>query len=161
MTIAQQLKITEFPFRIKDSKGNEIYFENSYGHWQRRELDTNGNQIYYEDSFGFWVKRGYAANGNEIYYENSHGDIEDNRPKTEVQKSAVFEKLNSLIDCGEFEEAQKMIDQCRKEMGNLPEFEASEVYMARVEILAEHEREYSTVKKDAIYSIITVLQIGL
>jgi len=46
-------------------------------------------------------------------------------------------------------------------MGNLPEFEASEAYMARVEILAEHEQEYSTVKKDAIHSIITVLQIGL
>lgn len=71
----------------------------------KRELDSNGHQIYYEDSFGFWVKRGYDANGNEIYYENSHGDIEDNRPKTEVQTS--------------------------------------------------------TVKKDAIYSIITVLQIGL
>ena len=29
MTIAQQLKITEFPFKIKDSKGNLIYCEDS------------------------------------------------------------------------------------------------------------------------------------
>ena len=31
MTIAKQLKIKEFPFEIKDSKGNRIYYENSYG----------------------------------------------------------------------------------------------------------------------------------
>lgn len=31
MTIAQQLKIKEFPFSIKDSKGNWIYFEYSNG----------------------------------------------------------------------------------------------------------------------------------
>ena len=31
MTIAKQLKIKEFPFEIKDSKGNQIYFEDSYG----------------------------------------------------------------------------------------------------------------------------------
>ena len=31
MTIAQQLKIKEFPFTIKDSKGNQIYWENSDG----------------------------------------------------------------------------------------------------------------------------------
>ena len=30
-TIAQQLGIKEFPFRIKDENGNEIYLENSNG----------------------------------------------------------------------------------------------------------------------------------
>jgi len=28
-TIAEQLKITEFPFRIRDSRGNVIYREDS------------------------------------------------------------------------------------------------------------------------------------
>ena len=28
-TIAQQLNIKEFPFRIKDKNGNQIYFEDS------------------------------------------------------------------------------------------------------------------------------------
>jgi hypothetical protein len=65
MTIAQQLKIKEFPFTIKDSKGNEIYFEFN-GFWSKREYDTNGKQIYYEDSDGY---------------------IKDNRPKTDVEKA--------------------------------------------------------------------------
>ena len=71
MTIAQQLKITEFPFRIKDSGGNEIYYESSYAFWEKREWDSNGNRIYYEDSEGLWVKHEYDSNCNEIYYENS------------------------------------------------------------------------------------------
>ena len=29
-----------------------IYFENSNGHWFKREYDQNGNEIYYEDSDG-------------------------------------------------------------------------------------------------------------
>jgi len=37
-TIAQQLKITEFPFIIKDENVNQIYFETSYGY--RRIVQT-------------------------------------------------------------------------------------------------------------------------
>jgi len=59
-TIAQQLNVKEFPFRIKDKNGNKIYSEDSSGNWYKKEYDSNGNQIYWEDS------RGY---------------IEDNRPK--------------------------------------------------------------------------------
>ncbi len=61
-TIAQQLNITEFPFKIEDSKGNLIYleFENQY-----------------------WAKYKFDDNGNQIYYENSEGKIEDNRSKPE------------------------------------------------------------------------------
>ena len=50
MTIAQQLKIKEFPFRIKDSNGKEIYFEDSDGFWYKKEYDSNGNKIYFENS---------------------------------------------------------------------------------------------------------------
>ena len=106
-TIAQQLNVKEFPFTIKDSKGQEIYFENSNGSWEKREYDSNGKEIYYEDSYGFWIKREYDSNGkeiyheysdgywikrewdskgNEIYYESSYGIVIDNRPKTEIQK---------------------------------------------------------------------------
>ena len=46
MTIAQQLKIKEFPFIIKDSKGKEIYFENSEGYWSKCEWDSKGNTIH-------------------------------------------------------------------------------------------------------------------
>ena len=101
-TIAQQLNVTAFPFRIKDKDGKEIYYEDSDGFWWKRERDANGNQIYFEDSDGFWCKResdangkviyyenstGFwqeyerDANGKEIYYEDSDGVIRDNRPK--------------------------------------------------------------------------------
>ena len=72
-TIAQQLKIKLFPFSIKDHNGNEIYHEDSYGTWCKREFDSNGNEIYAEDSKRFWCKSEFDSNGNEIYYENSYG----------------------------------------------------------------------------------------
>ncbi len=87
MTIAQQLKIKSFPFTIKDSNGNDIYFENSDGFWRKCEYDSNGNDIYCENSNGYWNKREYDSNGNLIYYESSYGYIHDNRPKTDVQKA--------------------------------------------------------------------------
>jgi hypothetical protein len=97
MTIAQQLKIKEFPFEIKDSKGQEIYRENSYRFWYKREYDSNGNQIHYEDSTGYWSKREYDSKGNEIYYENSYGTIHDYRPKTDIQKAIELLTKEGLI----------------------------------------------------------------
>lgn len=62
-TIAQQLNVTDFPFRINNKEGEEIY---------------------YEDSDGYWWKREYDLSGSEIYYEDSGGIIIDNRPKDDV-----------------------------------------------------------------------------
>ena len=73
MTIAQQLKIKDFPFIIKDKNGNEIYYETSDGHWRKREYDDNGNKIYCEDENGHWWKYVYNDKGNEIYCETSDG----------------------------------------------------------------------------------------
>ena len=61
-TIAQQLNIKTFPFRI-EVDGKHVYYENS-----------DGNCVYYEDSSGYWYK-----------FENSDGDIEDNRTKSKAQ----------------------------------------------------------------------------
>jgi len=80
-TIAQQLNIKNFPFIIKDEKGNHIYYENSNGLWFKSEYDSNNNRIYYENSDGYWSKYEYDTNGNQIYFENSTGNIIDNRPK--------------------------------------------------------------------------------
>lgn len=78
MTIAQQLKIKKFPFSIKDS---------------------NGNEIYYEDSDVYWSKSEYDSHDNQIYYENSSGTIIDNRPKTEIQKAIdLLTKEGLLVD---------------------------------------------------------------
>ena len=120
MTIAQQLKVTEFPFRIKDKNGNEIYwedscgfwnkseydfngneiyYEESYGFWNKSEYDSNGKEIYYENSYGFWNKSEYDSNGKEIYYENSHGYIKDNRPKiVEVTLEEIAKKMGISIE---------------------------------------------------------------
>jgi hypothetical protein len=76
MTIAKQLKIKEFPFIIKDSEDNKIYFENSDG---------------------YWVKREYNSEGKEIYFEDSYGTIYDNRPKTDVQKAIDLLTKEGLI----------------------------------------------------------------
>jgi hypothetical protein len=97
MTIAQQLKIKEFPFEIKDSEGNKIYWETSYGAWTKHEYDSNGNNTYYENSDGYWVKREYNSKGNLIYLENSNGAITDNRPKTDVQKAIELLTKEGLI----------------------------------------------------------------
>jgi len=120
MTIAQQLKIKDFPFEIKDSNGKVIYLEDSNGYWSKHEYDANGNQIYWENSNGswskreydsnririyfetsdgYWLKREYDTNCNCIYYENSDRTIIDNRPKTEVQKAIeLLTKEGLLVD---------------------------------------------------------------
>jgi hypothetical protein len=97
MTIAKQLKIKEFPFEIKDSEGNLIYFENSDGYWFKRKYDSDGNQIYYEDSDGYSAKYEFDSNGKEIYLEDSDGTIIDDRPKTDVQKAIELLTKEGLI----------------------------------------------------------------
>ena len=93
-TIAQFLKVKDFPFIIKDKNNKEIYSEDSDGRWIKREYNLNGNQIYYENSDGRWSKREYDQNGNEIYFENSNGIIIDKRPKIiELTLQEVADKL--------------------------------------------------------------------
>jgi hypothetical protein len=115
-TIAQQLNIKEFPFIIKDKKGNEIYFESSHGYWIKKEYKDDkqvyyensdgywwksewkeGNEIYYENSEGYWFKSKFN-DGNEIYYEDRDGIIRDNRPK---ERPCVGKKVT--IDGVEYE----------------------------------------------------------
>jgi len=98
MTIAQQLKIKEFPFKIKDSKGNLIYFEISNGYWSKREYDSDNKEIYFENSEGCWEKYEYDSKGNLIYYENSNGKIIGKRPKTELTLDEIAEKFDIPAD---------------------------------------------------------------
>jgi hypothetical protein len=80
-TIAQQLNIKEFPFRIADKNGNVLYHENSDNYWRKYECDENGNVRHYEDSSGYWENCEYDENGNLRYYEDSEGVIIDKRVK--------------------------------------------------------------------------------
>ena len=99
MTIAKQLKIKEFPFKIKDSEGNLIYWENSDGYWSKHEYDSNGNDIYWENSDGYWAKHEYDSKGNLIYWEDYDGTIIDKRPKTEIQKAIeLLTKEGVIVD---------------------------------------------------------------
>jgi len=82
-TIAQQLGVTEFPFDIRNDRGNVIYLEYDDGYWARWEHNSEGRVIYYENSNKFWAKREYNEKGNEIYFENSSGIIMDHRPQPE------------------------------------------------------------------------------
>ena len=94
-TIAQELKVKDFPFKIKDKKNNIIYLEDSDGYWSKREYDANNNRIYVEIATGYWWKREFDSNNNQIYYENSNGTIEDNRPKStpEYTMEELIQKL--------------------------------------------------------------------
>ena len=74
MTIAEQLKVTEFPFEIWDSRGNKIYVE-----------FVNK----------FWVKREFNSRGRVTYYEDSKGEIRDNRPKSVPEYT--MEELTKML----------------------------------------------------------------
>jgi len=101
-TIAQQLNITEFPFRIRDKNGNQIYFEDSYGYWYKWEYDSNGNKIYFESSTGCWWKYKYDPNRNLIYFEDSDGVIRDNRPKPTLDWSrSLYDTVTRPNPCAD------------------------------------------------------------
>ena len=72
-TIAQQLKIKKFPFRIKDDNGKLTYQEDSDGFWYRNEYDDDGNRTYSEYSDGTWYRNEYDDEGNITYFEDSYG----------------------------------------------------------------------------------------
>jgi hypothetical protein len=119
-TIAQQLKVTTFPFIIKNKNGNEIYYEDSTGYWRKREYDVHGETIRLENSTGFWCKKEYDAhcnrirlgdsdgfwskieydgNGNEIRFENSNGYIVDKRPKVmELTLQQIADKMGIKVE---------------------------------------------------------------
>jgi hypothetical protein len=72
-TIAQFLKVKDFPFEIKDKNDKTIYYEEYNGWWYKQKYDLNNNRIYFENSGGYWCKWEYDSNNNQIYLENSQG----------------------------------------------------------------------------------------
>ena len=95
-TIAQFLKVKNFPFIIHNDKGKEIYLEYSDGYWYKREYDDKGDVIYFESSTGYWTKCEQDDQGNQIYYENSDGYW--NKFEYDEQGHVIyFENSNGLI----------------------------------------------------------------
>ena len=118
-TIAQQLNIKTFPFRI-EVDGNEVYYEDSNGYWYKQE-HQDGKEVYFENSDGFWCKSEFQDD-KEVYFENSHGYwykqewqdgkcvyhedtdgyITDDRPKSKAHAKVA--------------EARKLLEQAEKEL---------------------------------------------
>ena len=73
MTIAQQIKWdfkTNGVLDIRDKNGNLIYREFSNGYWEKCEYDSKGNEIYYENSEGEIIDdRPKPCEGKEIVIE--------------------------------------------------------------------------------------------
>ncbi len=88
-TIAQELGVKEFPFDIRDGRGNLIYREWEHGLCERWEYNSEGFEIYYETSESFWGKWERDLDGEIIYYENSRGEVRDNRPKEQQLKTKI------------------------------------------------------------------------
>jgi YD repeat-containing protein len=98
-TIAQFLKVNDFPFFIKDKNNKLIYYEDLNGYWSKTEYDQDGKEISYENSNGHWSKTEYDQNGKLIYYENSNRTIIDKRPKIiELSLQEVADKLGLNVE---------------------------------------------------------------
>jgi len=90
----------EYPIRLYDEDGNEIYYENSGGFWCKSEY-KDGNQVYREDSNGYWWKSEYE-DGNEIYCEDSTGFW--CRREYDDDKEAYYENSNGFWSRREYED---------------------------------------------------------
>ena len=44
----------EYPIRLHDKDGNEVYYENPDGHWRKKEYE-DGKQVYCEDAEDCWI----------------------------------------------------------------------------------------------------------
>ena len=102
---------------IRNGNDNEIYYENSYGDWYKKEYDENENIIYREDSEGYWYKKEYDKKGNQIYIEDSDGywvkfeyDENDNRIYHENSDGVVFDQRNNNLNESIDERLVNMID---------------------------------------------------
>ena len=93
-----------FPIKIKDENGNETYFENSSGYWDRLKYDEDGNETYYENSDGYWSRLEYDKNGNQTYSEYSNGywyrlKYDENGNQTYYETSTGYKKGTKRSSC--------------------------------------------------------------
>jgi hypothetical protein len=107
-TIAQFLKVKDFPFVIKDKNGNKIYLEYSNGYWFKHEYNDEGNLIRCEDSDGYWLKSGYDDKGNLIRYENSYGNW-SKREYDDRGNQIYFENSNGVWNKSEYDDKGNVI----------------------------------------------------
>jgi predicted ATP-binding protein involved in virulence len=97
--------------------------------------ETPHDEIILLKADGTWTRpdASIGLHSNEVLLEIMGAEI------VNTDAAQEFQTITRLIDDGDFERAEKRIKDYRKQMGNLPELEASEVYMARVDELAREE----------------------
>ena len=99
--------------------------------------ETPHDEIILLKNDGTWTRpdASIGLHSNEVLREIMGAEI------VNAEAAKEFAVISNLIDDGDFEAAQARINAYRQRMGNLPELEASEVYMARVEALANEGEE--------------------
>jgi predicted ATP-binding protein involved in virulence len=99
--------------------------------------ETPHDEIILLKSDGSWSRpdSSIGLHANEVLREIMGAEI------VNAEAAKEYNEIANLIDAGEFESAQTRIAEYRSRMGCLPELEASEVYMARVEELATARKE--------------------
>lgn len=95
--------------------------------------ETPHDEIILLKNDGTWTRpdSSIGLHANEVLREIMGAEI------VNAEAAKEFREIAKRIDAGDFEGAQARINTYRERMGSLPELEASEVYMARVEALAE------------------------
>jgi len=120
-TIAQELGVTDFPFEIKDKRGNLIYKEWEDGYWERWEWDLNSKEIFYENL------RGIVS-----------GDWPDPEPVTdpELKSETMNQTIAETLGIKEFP------FEIRDKQGNLVYLEFENQYWAKYKFDKEGKQIY-------------------
>jgi hypothetical protein len=73
--------IEKLNIKIENKDTKKIYYKLHLDerYWRKEEYDSRGNEVYYEDSSGDWFKEEYDNEGKRVYYESSRGYIIDDR----------------------------------------------------------------------------------
>jgi len=72
LSTGKELNI-KYPIELYDKDGNQVYHENSDGHWWKW-LYKDGKMVYYEDFYGYWEK--IEHKDDTVYFKNSYGQEE-------------------------------------------------------------------------------------
>ena len=72
MTIAKQLGIKKFPFKILQ-EGRVIYWESGVGDWIIQEYNDQGKPTYFKNNHGYETHRTYDQKGRMTSFKDSNG----------------------------------------------------------------------------------------
>jgi len=76
---------------VKLSNGKELDIE-----YPIKLLDKDGNEVYFEDSNGDWYKHEYK-DGKMVYFENSNGYIDDRREPVDMTMDEVCKLVGKKV----------------------------------------------------------------